>query len=357
MGITATFEPATTAPVVTRARQRHWLRWVVLAALAAAVTTELPTVIASLTSAAAAAAQASPAWLVAGLAATVASMVAFGALRQRTLAAANGHVSLAEATSVSYAAGAVHLTAPAGSVFSTAYAFRTLRERGLTPAAITFSLAVSGVISALALAALALTGIVGGSASWTVIVPGLAGAIALGVVAGWAVRHPHAVARAAERLLRTANRLLRRPVDAGVLTLRAAVDDLAYVRPSVRDWLVSALAAAANWGLDLLCLWACAHAVGISVTPVALLGSYALAMAGAGASPLPGGVGIVDGVLLVGLTAAGAPVGAALGAVLLYRLLSNGSVIAIGWTRILFTSKRGTRASAGTPQVVTNVRP
>ncbi len=302
--------------------------------------------ISSLTSAAAAAAQASPAWLLAGLAATMASMVAFGALRQRTLSAANAHIALAEATSISYAAGAVHLTTPAGSVFSTAYAFRTLRERGLTPAAITFSLAVSGVISAVTLAALALTGIVGGSTSWTVIVPGLAGAIGLGLGAGWAVRHPHVVAHPAEHVLRMVNRLLRRPVDAGVLSLQAAADDLAYVRPSGRDWLVSALAAGANWGLDLLCLWACAHAVGISVTPVALLGSYALAMAGAGASPLPGGVGIVDGVLSVGLTAAGAPVSLALGAVLLYRLLSSGSVIAFGWTTIMLLSRRRNRAPA-----------
>ena len=346
MTTTATLESATTAPAATRAGRRHWLRWVVIVAIAAAVLTQLGTIVSSLTSAAEAAAKASPVWLLAALAATVASMVAFGALRQRTLAAANARVSLAEATSVSYAAGAVHLTAPAGSVFSTAYAFRTLRERGLTPAAITFSLAVSGVVSALALAALALIGIVGGTESWTVIVPGIAGAIALGLGAAWAVRHPNVMARGAERVLHPVNRLLRRPVDAGVLSLRAAVDDLAYVRPTARDWLVAAVAATANWTLDLLCLWACAHAIGITVSPVALLGSYALAMAGAGASPLPGGVGIVDGVLLVGLTAAGAPVSLALGAVLLYRLMSNGSVVAIGWTTILLTSRRGNHAPA-----------
>ncbi len=42
MTITATLEPATTAPAATRAHQRHWLRWVVIAAMAAAVTTHCP---------------------------------------------------------------------------------------------------------------------------------------------------------------------------------------------------------------------------------------------------------------------------------------------------------------------------
>ena len=42
------------------------------------------------------------------------------------------------------------------------------------------------------------------------------------------------------------------------------------------------------------CLWACAHALGIAVSPLALLTSFTLTMAGSGISLLPAGLGVVD---------------------------------------------------------------
>ena len=55
---------------------------------------------------------------------------------------------------------------------------------------------------------------------------------------------------------------------------------------------------------------------------------------------VPGGIGVVDGILVLALTAAGASAAAALAAVLLYRLLSNGSVLAAGWAAIAARSTR-----------------
>jgi len=54
-------------------------------------------------------------------------------------------------------------------------------------------------------------------------------------------------------------------------------------------------------------------------------------MAAVSVSPLPAGIGIVEGTLAVGLTAAGAAAPAALAAVLLYRLISLGGVTVVGW--------------------------
>ena len=98
--------------------------------------------------------------------------------------------------------------------------------------------------------------------------------------------------------------------------------------------LRAALAATANWLLDGGCLWAGSHAVGLSIFPLALLTGYALAMAATGISPWPGGLGIVDIALAVSLTTAGAPTAVAVGAVLLYRLISIGSVIIGGWIAV-----------------------
>lgn len=225
---------------------------------------------------------------------------------------------------------------------STGYAFRRLQRAGARPAAIAYSLAVSGLVCSVTLAAVAGAGFLvnGSTAGWGAVVAGSAGAAGLAVVAVWAIRRPGSVARFAETLLVLVNRLFRRPPDWGLISLQATVADLTQVRPSGRDWAAMTAAAAANWLLDLGCLWMCAHAVGVPVSPLALLTCYAVAMAGGGVSPLPGGLGVVDGVLVLGLTGAGAPMSAALGAVLLYRVISNGSVLVGGWTAVATRSAR-----------------
>ena len=244
---------------------------------------------------------------------------------------------------ISYAAGAIHLTAPGGVLLSTGYVFRRLQRRGLPPAAITWSLAISGVLSSATLVALGVAGVAAGRASGSLatFLPTLALVLLVALAAVLLARRPGRVTGIVVRALRGVNRVLRRPPDAGVLTVRTTVADLLAIRPAPIDWWTSVGAAAANWLLDLLCLWACAHALGIPVAPWMLLTSYALAMAGAGVSPLPGGVGIVDGILVVALTAgAGVPAGAAVGAVLLYRVISLGSLLAAGWGAIGVASLR-----------------
>lgn len=333
---------AGTRPAVRRFRPGLVGRCGLLIVLAVVMVLQAPAVLSVLVTAIDEALVANAGWLLAALTAAVASMVAFAVVRQRTLRVAGAPISLAEATAVSYAAGAVHLTAPAGTVVSTGYAFRRLQRSGVRPAAIAYSLAVSGLVCAVTLAGIAVAGflVAGSAAGWGTIVAGSAGAVGVATAALWAVRRPDSVARVTESVLGWVNRLLRRPPDAGLITLRATVDDLTAVRPAGRDWVAVTVVAAVNWLLDLGCLWACAHAVGIDLSPLVLMTSYAVAMAGGGVSPLPGGLGVVDGVLVVGLTSAGAPLSAALCAVLLYRVVSNGSVIVGGWTAVAARTAR-----------------
>src|SRR6195952_4722013 len=105
-------------------------------------------------------ASASPVWLLAGLAFTVLSMVAFAMLRGRTLAAGGARISLRRNVAISYGAGAVHTTLPAGAVFSTTYAFRHLRSWGASAPATTWSMAITGLLSTLTLTAVGLLGLV-----------------------------------------------------------------------------------------------------------------------------------------------------------------------------------------------------
>jgi uncharacterized membrane protein YbhN (UPF0104 family) len=336
-----------------RERRRVWAVVTVTGVLLAVLVLNFSTIWSTVSAAIGQAASASPIWLLAAAALTVAAMVAFGMLRQRTLRAAGADVPVREAVALSYAAAAIHMTAPGGGVLSTAYVFRRLQQRGLAPSAITWSLAISGVLSTVTLAVLGAVGlIVGGSGSWIGLLSGVGVSVSVGAAVTAAVRRPQRLAAAAGRGLYLMNRVRRRPADTGLLTLHSMVDDLAAVSPSRRDWASGTAAASANWLLDLLCLWACAHALAIDIDPWLLLSTYALAMVGASVSPLPAGVGIVDSILVLALTATGAAGSAAIGAVLLYRVLSFGTVLGAGWSAVSIRSVRGrltARRLAGEP--------
>jgi uncharacterized protein (TIRG00374 family) len=90
--------------------------------------------------------------------------------------------------------------------------------------------------------------------------------------------------------------------------------------------------ASMNWLLDLLCLIAACRAVGASGPTLAVaLIAYAGGMAASSLPLLPGGLGVVDGALLLALTHGGLPLADATAAVVLYRLISFVLVAAIGW--------------------------
>ncbi len=277
---------------------------------------------------------ASPVWLLAGLVGTVLSMVAFAALRTRTLAVGGARVRLRRTLAVSYGAGAVHTTLPAGAVFSTTYAFRHLRAWGASVSATTWSMSITGLLSTLSLGAVGLLGLVlrtgtGGSMFLPILEMMLALAVLFALVRIF--RHPAGVIRWAYRALIGINRLRHRPAQTGAARLSQILADLRVIRPAARDWIAAAALALANWALDLACLAACCAAVGVHVGFPALLITYTAGMAAGSLLPLPAGLGAVETAMTLGLTVAGAAASPALAAVLLYRLLSTGSVVVLGW--------------------------
>lgn len=222
-------------------------------------------------------AAASPVWLLVGLGGTVVSMVAFAALRRHTLAVGGARVPLSNALAVSYGAGAVHATLPAGAVFSTTYAFRHLRDRGASVSAITWSMTVTGLLSTVTLSAVGLLGVVlrtgtAGSMIMPISEIGLAVAVIAGLVR--VAQRPERFVRLAYQVLIRINRLRRRPAPTGADRLSDVLADLRVIRPRLRDWSVAAALAMANWALDLACLAACCAAVGVQVGFPALLLLY-----------------------------------------------------------------------------------
>jgi uncharacterized membrane protein YbhN (UPF0104 family) len=319
----------------------------VVALLGAEIVLAAPT----LKGALAALGQAEPWWIAAAVLAEATSMYLFARMRRRLLAAAGVRVRMRDVVPATYVADAVHLSVPGGAAFSTAYAYRWMRERGAGAAAITWTLVAGGVISTSALGALAVAGslLLHASTGLPALVLDvvLVGALAVGVRR--LHRRPDLALAVGRRLLAWRNMLLRRPRTQGDDALERLVGQLGLVRPGARDWTAAGASGVGNWVFDAACLAAAALAVGtpgLSV-PVLLI-AYTAGMAASGISLLPGGIGVVEPAMVLAMVAGGIPAAAALPAVLLFRLISLAAVIAAGWLILAVqTRPTGRRPAVG----------
>lgn len=107
---------------------------------------------------------------------------------------------------------------------------------------------------------------------------------------------------------------------------------------------------AANWLLDATVLWVLLAAVGHTVEPLTLFTAYAVANV-VGLLPItPGGVGVVEGVLIPSLVAAGVPAHLALVGVLGWRLVNYWLPIPVGALLWLTLRHHPSGAGAAEPQ-------
>ncbi|MFI7063626.1 YbhN family protein [Kribbella sp. NPDC050124] len=215
--------------------------------------------------------------------------------------------------------GASHVL-PGGGATATAIRFRLLVSGGARTPEVTATIAAEGVGTWLAL--VLVTWLTTGAALLldatalylAVFLIGTC-AIACGLLA---VRERSRVERLAGRLLRwTLHRLPQRvrPWTVSVaLRLRELLADR-EVRKAFLRW------ATANWVLDAAALWVFLAAYGERVQPVILLLAYCAASMAAILPITPGGLGVVEGVLISTLLGFGVPADAAVLGVLSWRLI------------------------------------
>ena len=275
----------------------------------------------------------SPAWLVVGVLAEALSLLAYARLTQVTLD--ERRVPFRQLLRVDLATLAVSHVVPAGSAVGAGLGYQLLTRAGVAPAKAVTGKALQTVGSAVVLNLLLAVSLLSALAlhgNDPLYLPIAAAGLGLLIVAGLAsfllVRNERAVADTAVRLTKRIPKVnpesVRRLLATLAATLRRLVADRVFLRRSV-GW------AAANWLLDAASLWAFVRAFNHTLGPVGLLVAYGLASVAAALPITPGGLGVVEGVLVPVLVAFSTPRGIAVLGVVAYRLVSFWAPIPIGF--------------------------
>lgn len=275
----------------------------------------------------------SPGWLVVGVLAEAASLLAYARLTQVTLD--ERAVPYRQLLRVDLATLAVSHVVPAGTAVGVGLGYRLLTRIGVPPARAVTGKALQTVGSAVVLNLL-----LAGSLLLALLLHGnnplylpiaAAGLLLLagtGLLSVLLVRNEavaiHRAARFAEHIPRLDPESVRRLLTTLTSTLRRLTADRDFLRRST-GW------AAANWLLDAASLWAFVRAFQHTLGPVGLLVAYGLANVAAALPITPGGLGVVEGVLVPVLVAFDTPQGIAVLGVIAYRLISFWVPIPVGF--------------------------
>jgi uncharacterized membrane protein YbhN (UPF0104 family) len=286
-------------------------------------------------------------WVLGAVAAEVASMGTYARMQRALLRGAGTKVPIRKHVATAYAAHSLSATLPGGPVFSTTFNFQQLRRFGASAAVASWCIALSGVLST---GALIVIGSAGGiltrnSGGWHSLIGYGVAALVIAFGVRLVAEHPHWLDRPVSLLLGGVNRVRRRPPEHGHDAVLGFIEQLRSIRVHPARFGVAAALALLNWLFDALCLWMCCVAVGApGITAASLVIAYCAGMAAASLPIVPGGLGVVDGALILGLVAGGLPTSFAVAAVVLYRLISFGFIIGAGWLVWLAIRARHARA-------------
>ncbi|WP_235870752.1 lysylphosphatidylglycerol synthase transmembrane domain-containing protein [Rhodococcus xishaensis] len=278
-------------------------------------------------------------WLALCVAAQAVSLSGYGRVQKQLLHAGGVPVSQRRSVAVISGSTAMALTLPAGQVFSTAFTYRETRRWGASPVVASWQLAISGVIAVAGLAAIGMAGalLVGGSVSPFTLLFSVAGLVGLMYAGRYVSAHPDAIERVACWALIRANRIRRKPADAGMEAVRGIVAQLDSVQLGRRDAALTLGWSTVHRMADVVCLGAACFAIGADPVLAGLLVAFAAGKAVATIPGAPGGLLYVDATLIAALTtAASISASRAVAAAFVYRGVSFILVAIVGWIIVAF---------------------
>jgi putative heme transporter len=270
-------------------------------------------------------------------------------------------LSFSRAMIMTQATTAITNTVPAGSAIGVGMTYAMLHSWGFSRSRTTIAVLVSGVWNAFAklgipVLALALVALQGQASAGriTAALLGIGGLVAAIVVFALMLRSEHMAERVGVVAGRVVSRLLaliRRPPVHGweiaTVKFRTRTVDLLE-----HGWFpITAATLVSHFSLYLVLL-ACLRAVGVSDAEVGwaeVLAVFAFARLATAIPFTPGGAGVVEAVLITGLTAAGGDKPQVVAAVLVYRALTWGLPIVVGVGCLLWWRRQSLTAPAPDP--------
>jgi uncharacterized protein (TIRG00374 family) len=295
-------------------------------------------------------------WLLLATVFEAASMAMFARMQRTLLAQGGFRLPVRTAVAIVYSGNALSVTLPmAGSTIGTGYTFRRFVRSGAPASLATWALAVSGIFSTCALAALVgLGGVISGN-PWAGALGAVLAAAGLIPVVFVLVALRHDVGR--RMALRVTAPLLLiwrrwRHRDASTVRddVRAGIEQLTAFKVDRMVGARLALFATLNWVADCAVLVAAIEAFGQPVPWSKLLVVYGAAIGAASVAVTPAGLGIVEATIAVALSKAGITGTAGLAAAIAYRGVSCWLVLIVGWIAIAAVRRSDhRRAPAATP--------
>ncbi|MBS4727829.1 UPF0104 family protein [Mycobacterium sp. SM1] len=316
------------------ARGRYWwIRWVTLGVVATVLAVEIALVWDQLAKAWTSLFSANWWWLVAAGLAAGASMHSFAQIQRTLLKSAGVRVKQWRSEAAYYAANSLSTTLPGGPVLSATFLLRQQRMWGASTLVASWQLVMSGVLQAAGLAVLGLGGafFLGAKNNPFSLLFTLGGFGALLLLAQAVASRPELIDGIGVRVLSWANSIRGKAPGTGVDKWRETLAQLESVTLNRRDLTAAFSWSLFNWGADVACLGFAAYAAGGNASVAGLTVAYAAARA-VGTIPLmPGGLLVVEAVLVPGLVSSGMSLPDAVSAMLIYRAISWLLIAAIGW--------------------------
>lgn len=334
----APVNPAREAPLPPARGKYWWVRWAVLAAAVIVLAVEASLVWDQLAKAWTDLLSANLWWVLAAVVAAMASMHSFAQIQRTLLRSAGVTVRQWRSEAVFYAGNALSTTLPGGPVLSATFVYRQQRQWGASPVVASWQLVMSGALQVVGLALLGLGGafLLGAKDNPFSLLFTLGGFVALLLLAQAVATRPELIEGIGVKVLRWVNSARGKPTDTGLRKWRETLTQLESVSLSRRELGEAFGWSLFNWVADVACLAFAAYAAGGNPSLAGLTVAYAAARAVGSIPLMPGGLLVVEAVLVPGLVSSGMALPAAISAMLIYRMVSWIFISAIGWVVFFF---------------------
>ena len=273
-------------------------------------------------------------WLARAMATEVLSFLCYALVQRSLLAEGGADLSIKDMLQLAIAATGLTNLVPGGTAPSSGWLVAQYRKRGIPMPLALWAVLAGGFAAAVSVLALTLLGasIAGLLPIWGIAV--CAAALIGGAVAVLGGFHQlrslrrWSGAHGASRVGRLLKKAVSRVGDAS--TFRA---------PPALGARVLALSLA-NWSLDVGCLIAAFALLGLPVPWRTVLFAYAVAQVAGSLAPVPGGIGFVEGGMVGAFALAGAPVGGAVLATVVYRVITTVGIAGLGSVMLFHLSRQ-----------------